>query len=217
MMLSDTQTAVKDAIRAFSQERIRLQSVAFKTAQGFPPELFMKMAELGLMGMTAPEDVGGGGADYVSYALALTETDAGSDASAMRTRATKVEGGWRRSTAPSSSSPRARSSAARWSSRSLTRRRASAAFRTSSSPPTAPAIRSTRSDTSSVRRHPTPARSVSTMYSSRRGCCSGAIQTLGGYGYLEEYGLARIYRDARVCQIYEGTSDIQRMVIARAL
>lgn len=45
----------------------------------------------------------------------------------------------------------------------------------------------------------------------------GAIQTLGGYGYLEEFGLAKIYRDVRVCQIYEGTSDIQRMVIARAL
>jgi len=46
---------------------------------------------------------------------------------------------------------------------------------------------------------------------------SGAIQTLGGYGYLEEFGAAKIYRDVRVCQIYEGTSDIQRMVIARAL
>jgi butyryl-CoA dehydrogenase len=46
---------------------------------------------------------------------------------------------------------------------------------------------------------------------------SGAIQTLGGYGYLEEFGLAKIYRDVRVCQIYEGASDIQRMVIARAL
>jgi len=46
---------------------------------------------------------------------------------------------------------------------------------------------------------------------------SGAIQTLGGYGYLEEFGVAKIYRDVRVCQIYEGTSDIQRMVIARAL
>lgn len=46
---------------------------------------------------------------------------------------------------------------------------------------------------------------------------SGAIQTLGGYGYLEDFGLAKIYRDVRVCQIYEGTSDIQRMVIARAL
>jgi len=47
--------------------------------------------------------------------------------------------------------------------------------------------------------------------------CSAAIQTLGGYGYLEEFGLAKIYRDVRVCQIYEGTSDIQRLVIARAL
>lgn len=46
---------------------------------------------------------------------------------------------------------------------------------------------------------------------------SGAIQTLGGYGYLEEFGIAKIYRDVRVCQIYEGTSDIQRMVIARSL
>lgn len=46
---------------------------------------------------------------------------------------------------------------------------------------------------------------------------TGAIQTLGGYGYLEEYGLAKIYRDVRVCQIYEGTSDIQKLVIMRAL
>jgi len=47
--------------------------------------------------------------------------------------------------------------------------------------------------------------------------CSEAIQTHGGYGYLAEYPVERIYRDVRVCQIYEGTSDIQRLVIARAL
>jgi alkylation response protein AidB-like acyl-CoA dehydrogenase len=47
--------------------------------------------------------------------------------------------------------------------------------------------------------------------------CSGALQTLGGYGYLEDFGVAKIYRDVRVCQIYEGTSDIQRLVIARHL
>ena len=46
---------------------------------------------------------------------------------------------------------------------------------------------------------------------------SAALQTLGGYGYIEEFGIAKIYRDVRVCQIYEGTSDIQRMVIARSL
>ena len=47
--------------------------------------------------------------------------------------------------------------------------------------------------------------------------CSGAMQTLGGYGYLEDFGIAKIYRDVRVAQICEGTSDIQRMVIARGL
>ncbi|GAB4174711.1 MAG: acyl-CoA dehydrogenase family protein [Thalassobaculales bacterium] len=47
--------------------------------------------------------------------------------------------------------------------------------------------------------------------------CSAAIQVHGGYGYLADFPVERIYRDVRVCQIYEGTSDIQRMVIARAL
>ncbi|OMG64100.1 acyl-CoA dehydrogenase [Stutzerimonas balearica] len=47
--------------------------------------------------------------------------------------------------------------------------------------------------------------------------CSAAIQTLGGYGYLRDFPVERIYRDVRVCQIYEGTSDIQRLVIARNL
>lgn len=46
---------------------------------------------------------------------------------------------------------------------------------------------------------------------------SGALQALGGYGYLEQFGIAKIYRDARVCQIYEGASDTQRLVISRAL
>lgn len=47
--------------------------------------------------------------------------------------------------------------------------------------------------------------------------CSDAIQTLGGYGYLNDFPVERIYRDVRVSQIYEGTSDIQRMVIARQI
>jgi butyryl-CoA dehydrogenase len=47
--------------------------------------------------------------------------------------------------------------------------------------------------------------------------CSAAIQTHGGYGYVADFPVERIYRDVRVCQIYEGTSDIQRLVIGRAL
>lgn len=47
--------------------------------------------------------------------------------------------------------------------------------------------------------------------------CSAALQVFGGYGYLKDFPIERIYRDARICQIYEGTSDIQRLVIARSL
>ena len=47
--------------------------------------------------------------------------------------------------------------------------------------------------------------------------CSAAIQTLGGYGYVNDFPLERIYRDVRVCQIYEGTSDVQKILIQRGL
>ncbi|HYE70296.1 MAG TPA: acyl-CoA dehydrogenase family protein, partial [Aquabacterium sp.] len=47
--------------------------------------------------------------------------------------------------------------------------------------------------------------------------CSAAIQTLGGYGYVNDFPVERIWRDVRVCQIYEGTSDVQKIIIQRAL
>jgi hypothetical protein len=47
--------------------------------------------------------------------------------------------------------------------------------------------------------------------------CSDAISVHGGYGYVSDFPVERIYRDVRVCQIYEGTSDIQKILIARAL
>ena len=47
--------------------------------------------------------------------------------------------------------------------------------------------------------------------------CSDAIQVHGGYGYVSDFPVERIYRDVRVCQIYEGTSDIQKIIIQRAL
>ncbi|MFM6832035.1 MAG: acyl-CoA dehydrogenase family protein, partial [Novosphingobium sp.] len=147
MILSDIQIAVRDMVRDFARERVRPHVTAYEAAGAYPPELFAEMAGLGLMGMTAPDSVGGAGVDYVSYALALievaagdgalstvvsihnslivsallrygnetqqarflpdliagkgtgafalTEADAGSDASALRTRAAKVDGGWR--------------------------------------------------------------------------------------------------------------------------
>lgn len=47
--------------------------------------------------------------------------------------------------------------------------------------------------------------------------CTAAIQTLGGYGYLADYPVERCYRDQRVCQIYEGTSDVQKIILQRML
>jgi len=146
MLLSETHIAIQDAVRAFTQERVRPRSRQYESAGGYPAELFAELADLGLMGMTAPGELGGAGSDYISYALALieiaaadgalstilsvqnslilsallasgseeqktrfvppltsgrligafalTEADAGSDAAAIRTRATRVEGGW---------------------------------------------------------------------------------------------------------------------------
>ena len=47
--------------------------------------------------------------------------------------------------------------------------------------------------------------------------CNDAIQVLGGYGYTQDFPVERFYRDVRVTSIYEGTSEIQRLIIAREL
>src|SRR5215831_16696143 len=73
MVLTETQSAIRDAVRAFAQERIRPNVQSFEAAGGYPPALFEELAALGLMGMTAAEDKGGAGADYVSYALSIME------------------------------------------------------------------------------------------------------------------------------------------------
>src|SRR6266545_4077824 len=61
--------------------------------------------------------------------------------------------------------------------------------------------------------------SMAKLFASEMGerVCSAAIQVHGGYGYVADFPVERIYRDVRVCQIYEGTSEIQRLVVSRAL
>ena len=73
MILTDTQQAITDAVRNFAQNQLKPQTQLFEADGGYPPELFEELAGLGLMGMTAPAELGGAGADYVSYALALME------------------------------------------------------------------------------------------------------------------------------------------------
>jgi alkylation response protein AidB-like acyl-CoA dehydrogenase len=375
MLLTETQAAIREAVRAFAQERLRPGSAAFEAAGGYPESLFRELAELGLMGMTAPEEVGGAGADFVSYALALielaagdgalstilsiqnslivagllqkgteaqkarflpalvsgrmigafalTEADAGSDASAIRTRARRVEGGWKISGAKQfiTSGRIAGLVIAFVVTDPDAGKRGISAFLVPTDRPgygidkVEHKLGLGASDTCAIRfdevfveddlmlgeegegyrlalsnletgrigiaaqavgmaqqaleiavgyakerksfgqpiiehqavgfrladlatrlraaeqlvlaaaalkdagRPCLTEASMAKLFASEtaEAVVSGAIQTLGGYGYLEEFGLAKIYRDVRVCQIYEGTSDIQRMVIARAL
>jgi len=375
MVLTETQSAIRDAVRDFVQERVRPNSAAYEAAGGYPPGLFEEIAGLGLMGMTAPEAFGGAEADYISYALALievaagdgalstilsiqnslivsallrlgspdqqarflpdlvggrmigafalTEADAGSDASAIRTRATRVEGGWRLNGAKQFiTSGRIAGLAIVFAvTDPAAGKRGISAFLIPTDRPgyfvdkVEHKLGQAASDTCAIRFEDLfledalmlggegegyrialsnlevgrigiaaqcvgmaqAALDIAVGYAKERtsfgkpiiehqavgfrladlatrleaarqivlsaaalkdagepcltqasmaklfasetaeAVVSGAIQTLGGYGYLEEYGLAKIYRDVRVCQIYEGTSDIQRMVIARAL
>lgn len=375
MILSETQAAIRDAVRTFAQERIAPRSRDFEAAGGFPPELFEELAGLGLMGMTAPEAFGGAGADAVSYALALveiaaadgalstivsiqnsimvgailadgtdaqrsewlpqliggrtigafalTEADAGSDAAALRTQAERVSGGYRISGAKQfiTSGRIAGLVLVVALTDPAAGRRGMSAFLVPTDTPGFSVDKVERklgqnaSDTAAIRFDDMIVPEHARLGAEGQGCrialanlstgrigiaaqcigmaraaleiaigyakqrrsfgqplithqavgfrladmaarleaatqlmlhaaslkdagapclteasmaklvaseeaeriCSAAIQTLGGYGYLEEFGVAKIYRDVRVCQIYEGTSDIQRMVIARAL
>ena len=375
MLLSETQQTIQDTVRAFAQERIRPQARAFEAAKGYPPALFTELAEMGLMGMTVPEELGGVGADMVSYAVALielaaadgalstiisvqnslvvaglvkygskaqiekflpplldgrcigafglTEADAGSDASAIRSRATKENNGYRLNGSKQfiTSGKIAGLTVVYAVTDPAAGKRGISAFLVPTDRPgysvekVEDKLGQEASDTCALRfenlfledelRLGEPGQGYSIALSNleagrigiaaqsigmARGAldaairyarerksfgkliiqhqavgfrladlaarleaaqqlvlhaaalkdaglpcltqasmaklvasetaemvCSGAIQTLGGYGYLEEFGLAKIYRDVRVCQIYEGTSDIQRLVIARAL
>ncbi|MDQ4420356.1 acyl-CoA dehydrogenase family protein [Sphingobium sp. DEHP117] len=375
MILSETQVAIRDAVREFAQEEIRPLSSHFEQQGGYDDGLFERIAALGLLGMVAPEEYGGAASDYVSYALALieiaaadgalstivsiqnsimvsgllrdgtaeqkalflpelisgrcigafalTETDAGSDASAIRTRATKVDGGWRLDGAKqfitsgkiaglamviavtdASAGKKGMSAflvptdrpgyivdkvehklgqvasdtcalrfenlfvedelvlgqvgqgyrialsnletgrlgiaaqcvgmaqAALDIATQYAKERVSmgkpiidhqaVGFRLADLATRLEAARQLVLSAAALRDEGLPAlaqASMAKLFASETAeiVVSGAIQTLGGYGYLEEFGVAKIYRDVRVCQIYEGTSDIQRMVIARSL
>jgi alkylation response protein AidB-like acyl-CoA dehydrogenase len=375
MLLSPTQQAIADSVREFAQARIRPHAYRFEAEGRYPSELFRELADLGLMAMTAPEEKGGAGADYVSYAaalieiaaadgalstiisiqnslivsgllkdgtpqqqdrflpalttgrmigaFALTEADAGSDAAAIRTRATKVDGSYVLNGSKQfiTSAQIAGLAIVFAVTDSAAGKKGISAFLVPTDRPgfvvekVEHKLGQRASDTCSLRFNDLriepalrlgaegqgyrialsnleagrigiaaqaigmaqAALAVAAAYAKERqsmgkaiiehqavgfrladlaarleaarqlvlhaasvkdtgarclteasmaklvasetaeAVCSGAIQTLGGYGYLEEFALAKIYRDVRVCQIYEGTSDIQRMVIARSL
>ena len=375
MLLNDVQTAIRDAVHDWTQDRVMPYAQAWEREGGYPPAIFAELAALGLMGMTAPAEYGGAEADYVSYALALmelaagdgglstvvsvhnapviaallqqgspeqkarflpelcagriigafglTEAGAGSDASALRTRArrdgddyvidgskqfitsgrtgglcivfavtdhdagkrglsaflvpadtpgfsvAKVEHklGQQASDTCALNFDAMRVSAALrlgeegqgyrialanletgrigiaaqsvgMAQAALERAVAYAkerssfgtpimghqavAFRLADLAARLEAARQLVLHAASLKDAGQPCLQEASMAKlvaseTAEAVCSGATQPPGGYGYLEEYGLAKIYRDVRVCQIYEGTSDIQRLLIARNL
>ncbi|NYT58368.1 acyl-CoA dehydrogenase family protein [Alcaligenaceae bacterium] len=375
MVLTETQRAIREAVRNFAQTQVRPNGDKFEREGTYPKALFTQLGEMGLMGMTAPSHLGGAQSDYVAYALALselaaadgalativsiqnsllvnslcvhgseaqklrflpglisgetigafalTEADAGSDAAAIRSRARKVEGGWRLSgtkqfitsghiagvvlvfamtdpvlgkkgisafllptdrtgyivdkvekkmgqgasdtcglrfddifledelmlgqqgqgyrialsnlevgrlgiAAQSVGMAQAALEIAvtyakqRQSMGKVIIEHQAVGFRLADLATRLEAARQLVLHAASRKDGGVSClveASMAKLFASEaaEAICSGAIQTLGGYGYLEEFGLAKIYRDVRVCQIYEGTSDIQRMVISRAL
>ena len=375
MLLNDVQTAIRGAVRDWTRDQVTPNVQAWEAAGAYPPAIFGELAELGLMGMTAPGEYGGAEADYVSYALALmelaagdgglstvvsvhnapviaailkqgtaeqkarflpelcaarmigafglTEAGAGSDASALRTRArrdgddyvmdgskqfitsgricglcvvvavTDPEAGKRGLSAflvPADTpgfvvakvEHKLGQQASDTCALSFDAMRVSAelrlgeegqgyrialanletgrigiaaqsvgmaqaaleravayakerssfgvaiiehqavGFRLADLAARLEAARQLVLHAASLKDAGQPCLTEASMAKliaseTAEAVCSGAIQTLGGYGYLEEYGLAKIYRDVRVCQIYEGTSDIQRLVITRNL
>jgi alkylation response protein AidB-like acyl-CoA dehydrogenase len=375
MVLSETQTAVRDAVEAWAKHRVAPNARAWEAAGGYPGEIFKELADLGLMGMMAPETFGGAGADHVSYSLALmalaagdgglstivsvhnapviaallaegtdsqkarllpdlcagrrigafalTESEAGSDAAAIRTRATRQGDGWRLDGAKQfiTSGATAGLTIVFAVSEPGAGRRGISAFLVPAGTPGLTAaplehklgqracetcmldlvgvlvdddlclgepgegyrIALANLETGRIgvaaqsvgmaqaalgiaiayaKERRTFGRAIiehqavgfrladmaarleaarqlvlhaAALKDAGRAClteasmaklvaseaaeaiCSAAIQTLGGAGYMEEYGVAKIYRDVRVCQIYEGASDILRLVIARGL
>jgi alkylation response protein AidB-like acyl-CoA dehydrogenase len=375
MLLTETQTAMRETIRRFAQEKIAPRAAAFEAAGGYPTELFAALADLGMMGLTASEEFGGVNADFVSYALALmeiaaadaalasilsvhncpvisailqngtpsqkerflpaltsgriigafalTEADAGSDASAIRMRARETAGGYvldgskqfitsgriaglaiifavtdasagkhgisaflvpteragyRVDRVEDKMGQRASDTCAiscselfvkdelrlgnegegyrialsnleggrigiaaqsvgiaqaaldlavayakqRRSMGKLIIEHQAVGFRLAEMAAQLESARQLTLHAAAVKDSGRPclkeaamAKLVASETAER--VCSGAMQTLGGYGYLEDFGVAKLYRDVRACQIYEGTSDIQKMLIVRSL
>jgi alkylation response protein AidB-like acyl-CoA dehydrogenase len=375
MILTDTQEQIRDSVRSFAMAEIAPRAVEWEQAGAYPREIFKELADLGLMGMTAPVECGGAGADYVSYALALmelaaadgglstvvsvhnapviaavlgegnekqreawlpqlcsasvigafalTEAEAGTDAAAIRTRArldgshyvlngskqfitsgrladlvltfgitdptagkkglsafliptdrpgygvAKVESklGQRASDTCSLTFDEVRiepelrlgaegdgyrialsnleigrigiaaqSVGMAQSALAIAIAYAKERFTFGHSIITHQAVGHRLADlAASLEAARQLVLHAAALKDANRPClseasmaklvasetaekvCSGSLQTLGGYGYLEDYRVAKIYRDVRVCQIYEGTSDVQRLVIARHL
>ena len=93
--LNEDERMIRDAARAYAQDKLQPRAIAAYRDEITDPEIFQEMGEMGLLGTTIPEAYGGAEASYVAYGLGLPEPDAGSDPGGMKTKAEKVDGGYR--------------------------------------------------------------------------------------------------------------------------
>ena len=200
MLLNDEQQMIQDSLRAFAQEQLAPHADAWERGKAFPYQALRGLAELGVLGITVPIQWGGAGMDYRSLVLAIEEIAAGDPAT---------------STIVSVHNSLACSIIQRaiW---------ASGCCISPGGYGNPPGGRPT--DGLACRRT-TRCRpclkeaSMAKLFASEmvEQVSSDAIQIHGGYGYVTDFPVERIYRAARVTQIYEGVSDIQRLLISRTL
>ncbi|RZI87867.1 MAG: hypothetical protein EOP15_13045 [Pseudomonas sp.] len=230
MLVTDEQQQIADAVRDFAQERLKPFAEQWDKEHRFPGEAIAEMAELGLFGMLVPEQWGGSDTGYVAYAMALEEIAAGDGACSTIMSVHNSVGcvpilkfG---SEQQKQQFLQPLASGAMLGAFALTEPQAGS---DASSLKTRARLDGDHYVLNGSKQFITSGQnagvvivfavSMAKLFASEMAekVCSDALQTLGGYGYLSDFPLERIYRDVRVCQIYEGTSDIQRMVIARNL
>src|SRR5437660_909055 len=235
---SEAQEITRKSVRSFAAQEIVPQSRAFDESQEFPHAWAKKMGELGLFGVFVPEKYGGSGLDTVCYAITIEELSRG-DASAgviaavcnglvcepllrYGTEEQKrkylrpvARGEWIGAyalTEPGSGSDAAamRTTAELRGDHWVLNGTKSFATNASVAQVIIGYARTGRQNYES---------SVAKLFASEAAhrAVDAAVQIHGGYGFIKDYVVEKLYRDQRVTEIYEGTSEIQRLVIARAV
>jgi len=228
--LTDEQRMLREMVREFSEKEIKPRAAEIDRTDEFPWDLWKRMGELGLLGMTLPPEYGGSGMDTVSWAIAQEEMSRASVVVADIQLATKVmqdmilrNGSSAQTQAYLPALGRGEKlckqrvafgqpighlqaiqfkladmsagiEAARW------RLRHAAWLKDQGRP---------------IIREAAEAKLLASDLAVK--VTSEALQIHGAYGYSTDFPIERMYRDAKVYQIWEGTSEIQRMVIGRQL
>ena len=234
MSLAAHHEQLRDAVRRYARERLAPNAPRWDREKHFPREEVAGLAAMGLCGIAIPEEQGGVGMDYTALALACEEiavTDKaagkkGISAFVVPTstpgyRAARIEDKTGQRASDTAQAVLAYAGERKSMGKTLIEHQA-VNFRLADMATGVEASRQLYLHAAQLRDAGAPClkeASMAKLFASETAekVCSDAIQIHGGYGYVTDFPVERIWRDVRVCQIYEGASDIQRLVIGRAL